>query len=144
MKDITYVIEELDKIIQNPEFHPKSYSIIEPRDQSSKSIMSETGLTSTQEVDSDEEEEKALLGNVGLNNSQRQNTLDKMKGKKKRRSRPVEESKESRKKSIKKSIKGTLMATNGTKKLGANEDDGEYIAFEERKDYIEETREKQK
>jgi hypothetical protein len=34
MADMQYVITELDKIIANPEFHPKSYSVIEPRSES--------------------------------------------------------------------------------------------------------------
>jgi hypothetical protein len=57
-----------------------------------------------------------------------------MKGKKKRRSsRPIEESKQGIKKTVKKSVKGTLLEKNGAKKLGANEDDSTFIAFEQRK-----------
>ena len=62
-----------------------------------------------------------------------------MKGKKKKRqSRPIEESKQGIKKTVRKSIKGTLMEKNNAKKLGANEDDSNHIAFEQREDHIEE------
>jgi hypothetical protein len=84
------------------------------------------------------------MGKTGINNSKRSDkTLDKMKGKKKRRSsRPIEESKQGIKKTVKKSVKGTLLEKNGAKKLGANEEDSSFIAFEQKEDQIQESRRK--
>lgn len=57
-----------------------------------------------------------------------------MKGKKKKRrqSNPVEESKQG----MKKTIKGTLLEKNNAKKLGANEDDANHLAFGQREDIL--------